>query len=395
MKLVALLALVLVLHALALEWLARQDDSRTRLPELAPTMYTRLLQPATPPPVVPQEAAPAPKIKPRAAFIAPRPRPKASEPQPTEVARAPEPPAAEETAPAVPESPPSVEGAAPQPAEPASAAVAPDSTAADPAALPRHSRESGNPGPDPFATAPEGAASAPSTAPAPLTTASAPPADLSSWPSDTRLSYQLTGEYRGGPLFGDARVFWQREGDRYQVRLDAAVKVLGRTAISQTLTSQGEVTPQGLLPRAYEEFRPGKRRGAEFGDTVLSLENGKTAPRPPGLQDTASQFVELGHRFATGRERLEVGGTVTFWMARPGAVDQWTYDIVAREIVRTPGMGDVEAFHLKPRPMANPRGNITAEMWFAPSLQYLPVRIKVLMGELDYLDLRVDKIEQR
>jgi len=379
LKLVALLALVLVLHALALEWLARQGESRTRLPELAPTMYTRLLLPATPPPVVPQ-AAPEPKPKPRGAFIAPRPRPKASEPQPTEVARAPEPPATEESAPAVPESPLAPDGAAAAPVEPASAAVAPAPAAAEPAAA---------------ASMPEVAASAPTTAPAPLATASAPPADLSSWPSDTRLNYQLTGEYRGGPLFGDARVFWQREGDRYQVRLDAAVKVLGRTAISQTLTSQGEVTSQGLLPRAYEEYRPGKRRGAEFGDTVLSLENGKTAPRPPGLQDTASQFVELGHRFATGRERLEVGGTVTFWMARPGAVDQWTYDIVAREMVRTPSMGDVEAFHLKPRPMANPRGNITAEMWFAPSLQYLPVRIKVLMGELDYLDLRVDKIEQR
>ena len=54
----------------------------------------------------------------------------------------------------------------------------------------------------------------------------------------------------------------------------------------------------------------------------------------------------------------------------------------------------VEAFHLKPRPIANPRGNITVEMWFAPSLQYLPVRIRVNMGEETYLDLMVDKIEQ-
>ena len=53
------------------------------------------------------------------------------------------------------------------------------------------------------------------------------------------------------------------------------------------------------------------------------------------------------------------------------------------------------AFHLKPRPIANARGNITAEMWFAPSLQYLPVRIRVNMGETAFVDLMVEKIEQR
>ena len=34
-------------------------------------------------------------------------------------------------------------------------------------------------------------------------------------------------------------------------------------------------------------------------------------------------------------------------------------------------------------------------MWFAPSLQYLPVRIRVNMGDEAYVDLMVDKIEQR
>ena len=64
-------------------------------------------------------------------------------------------------------------------------------------------------------------------------------------------------------------------------------------------------------------------------------------------------------------------------------------------MLATPQLGTVEAFHLKPRPIPNARGNITAEMWFAPSLQYLPVRIKVLMGNEAHVDLMVDRIEQR
>jgi len=235
-------------------------------------------------------------------------------------------------------------------------------------------------GPQPAASAPAADASA----------AGSDTAALDRWPVDTRLSYQLTGQYRG-PLFGDARVQWQREGARYQVRLDVKIQVFG----TQVLTSQGEVTANGLIPRAYEELRPGKRRTAQIGDEVVILENGRTVPRPPGVQDTASQFVELTQRFATGREVLEVGRSVTLWLARPGGVDQWVYDIVARDQLRTPKFGTVEAFHLKPRPIDKPRGNITAEIWVAPSLQYLPARIRIEIGNDAFLDLMVDHIEQR
>jgi hypothetical protein len=228
---------------------------------------------------------------------------------------------------------------------------------------------------------------------APASAANEAPAasvSLDHWPTDTRLTYQLSGQFRG-PLYGDAHVQWQREGARYQVRLDVRIQVFG----TQILTSQGDVTPDGLLPRAYEELRPGKRRFAQLGDDVILLENGRTLPRPPGVQDTASQFVELSQRFATGKELLEVGRSVSVWLARPGGVDQWTYDIVDRAQLRTPQLGEVEAFHLRPRPIANPRGNYTAEMWIAPSLQYLPVRIRVMMGSEAWLDLIVDHIEQR
>lgn len=341
-----LAAPVLLGHLLALEWLGRQADAISGLDEMAPVMFTRMLQPAAPPPVVAATASP-PRPKPRAAA---RPRPKASAPRPVVAEPAPVPVPAEVAEPA----PPPVTAQAP---EPAASAV------------------------QPAASAPLAAASA-----APAGTEAA----LDTWPTDTRLTYRLTGDWRG-PLFGDARVQWQRAGDKYQVRLDVKVQPL----FTQVLTSQGEVTPDGLVPRAYEELRPGKRRAAQFGDEVLLLENGKTAPRPPGVQDTASQFVELTHRFATGREILEVGRSVTVWLARPGNVDRWTYDIVAREILQTPRLGPIEAFHLKPRPIANPRGNITAEMWFAPNLLYLPVRIKVVMGNEAHLDLMVDHVEQR
>ncbi|RZJ17389.1 MAG: DUF3108 domain-containing protein, partial [Haliea sp.] len=211
------------------------------------------------------------------------------------------------------------------------------------------------------------------------------------WPADTRLNYALSGRFRSGDLYGDARVQWQRSGERYQVRIDIDLSPW----VHQVFTSQGIVTPSGLQPQAYEESRRGKNRGVRLEQDSIRLDNGRSVGRPEGVQDTASQFVELSHRFASGQDRLEVGQAVSFWMARPGAVDLWTYDVVERVTLRTARLGEIEAFHLRPRPIANPRGNITAEMWFAPSLQYLPVRIQVRMGEEALVDLLVDTIEQR
>ena len=357
---------VALAHVMALEWLGRQADAISALQAMAPPMFTRLLQPAKPPPMAVAAVAP-PHAKPRTRAAWP-PKPAASSPPKEEPPAEPEPPVPEAVAES-PIAPPETEAALAQAdAEAALAQAQPEPDAA----------------PEPAAQVAADAASAAASV------ATAAPTDpLDRWPVDSRLSYDVSGHWRG-PLYGSAHVQWQRDADKYQVRLDVDLGLF-----SQVLTSQGEVTPNGLLPQVYEEQRPGKRRIARIGEQVVTLENGRTVPRPAGVQDTASQFVELSQRFATGQERLEVGRNVSVWLARPGGVDHWTYDIVEREMLRIPRMGEVEAFRLVPRPIDRPRGNYSAEMWLAPSLQYLPVRIRVSMGTEAWIDLTVEKIEQR
>lgn len=393
----ALLAVPVVLaHFVGLEWIGRQADQISGLTWMVPPMYTRMLQPSAPPPVVAVAEAPGATPRPRAA---PHPRPPASSPEELQRKREAQEAArreAEEKAQA------EAQAKARAQAEARAQAAADAKAQAEAAERARRAREEEEQQAQAAAAAAsaaasaQAAASAPSaatTAAAPASAASAGPSDtaaLDRWPVDTRLTYRLSGMYRG-PLYGDARVQWQRDGSKYQVRLDCRVQVFG----TQILTSQGEVTPDGLLPRAYEELRPGKRRFALLGDEVVTLENGRTVPRPPGVQDTASQFVELTQRFATGKEVLQVGRSVKIWLARPGGVERWEYDIVGRDLLQTPKFGTVEAYHLKPRPIEKPRGNINVEMWFAPTLQYLPAKIRITMGEDAYLDLMVDHIEQR
>ena len=228
----------------------------------------------------------------------------------------------------------------------------------------------------------------------PAAAASAPVSDEAtpapeSWPPDTRVSYSLKGYYRGD-MNGSARVQWQREQNHYQVRIDLRMALV----IGVSMTSQGEVSDTGLLPRVYEEQLLGSVRRVGVDGGWVKFNDGSQMLAPQGLQDTASQFVELNQRFSSGRETLKVGTPVQVWLARPQGMALWTYDVVEEETLATPELGAVQAFHLRPRPIANPSGVITAEIWFAPSLHYLPVRIRISLGSDNFVDLMVERIEQ-
>ena len=105
--------------------------------------------------------------------------------------------------------------------------------------------------------------------------------------------------------------------------------------------------------------------------------NGQRRERLPGVQDTASQFVQLTWLFATQPERLRVGNTFEFPLALPRTMDTWVYDVVEEELLHTRS-GRSQTFHLKPRRAADgPANELTVEMWIAPELRFLPVRIRI------------------
>ncbi|HRC39330.1 MAG TPA: hypothetical protein PK420_14750, partial [Rubrivivax sp.] len=50
------------------------------------------------------------------------------------------------------------------------------------------------------------------------------------------------------------------------------------------------------------------------------------------------------------------------------------------------------ALHVKPRREAMRPGDLAAEMWVAPSLQYLPVRIVIRQDEETHVDLVIERL---
>lgn len=360
-----LLAAVLIGHALATLWL--QDnlvgwgDGDKPMPARMEVAFVQVLAPAAPPPAPGPMARPAPK-KAKARAVAPA----ASAPPADSVPTLPE-PAPPSQAVATPAVPPPIDVVDP----PALAAVAEAASASRLAA----------------ATATVTAAATPA--------ASAPAlAAAFEWPPSTRLTYALSGNYRG-EVHGSARVQWVRQGSRYQVHLDIAIGPSFAPLISRRMTSDGDLGDQGLVPRRYDEatrlpFQQPRRLTLQFTPEQVTLANGSQQEAPPGLQDTASQFVQLTWLFTTQPELLRVGNTVAMPLALPRRVGRWVYDILGQERLATP-IGAIDTFHLKPRlGERRPGSELSAEVWFAPRLQYLPVRIRIQQDAETFIDLMIN-----
>ena len=303
--------------------------------------------------------------------------------------------------------------AAPPPAAAASAASAsspaadePAIAAATPASAAIESERASEPLPPALSAPAETVAAAEPAASEPLPFAVAASASGAAsaaavavdWPLSTRLSYRLTGDYRG-PVDGQASVEWLREGSRYQVHLEVSVGPSFAPLVSRRMSSDGEIGPEGLTPRRYEEvthvaLRSPRLQTVAFDGAQLRLANGSQQAQPPGVQDTASQFVQLTWLFTTQPQRLNPGESVAMPLALPRRLDVWVYDVLAHEQLHTPA-GIIDTVHVRPRRPARPDGELAAEVWIAPSLQYLPVRIVIRQDAQTYVDLLLQRLPQQ
>ncbi|WP_162910328.1 DUF3108 domain-containing protein, partial [Azohydromonas sediminis] len=243
-------------------------------------------------------------------------------------------------------------------------------------------------------------AAPPDVPPAAEAAASDAAASAFEWPPSTRLQYTLSGWYRG-EVYGQAEVQWRRDGERYQVLLEVSVGPSFAPLLSRRMISDGELTADGLRPRRYDEVTQvglgaPRQRTLRLDTDPVQLADGRTAPAMAGMQDTASQFVQLTWLFTLQPERLRAGQVVEFPLALPRRLERWRYEVVGDDRVDTP-VGGVAAVHVRPTRETPSRSgrDLHAEVWIAPTLQYLPVRIHIRQDAETYVDLLLSGLPQQ
>ena len=346
--LATLTAAVLLAH-LALLQSPIQLPVQSRLPAI-PIFTTRSVEPAPAKPtavarpVMPPAAVPA-RIKPAAAA-------KAAEPEPTGLSGASQDPAS-------PPAPLAQQAPEPSPDAP-SPAASQVVAAADPA--------------------PSEADQA-SAAPRPPIDRAAPPRAYTV-PRSARLKYEVKGNKF--PYSLDAEMLWRQDGESYDAKLVFSAGFL--TVLVQT--SRGQIGPEGLAPLRYSDKKRSEVAAhfvREKGKVTFSA-NTPDAPLLAGAQDRLSILMQLAAMIAGDQGQFPQATTIALQTIGPRDADTWLFTVGSEETLELPG-GEQVALKL----VRNPRQEFDqkVELWLAPALGYLPVRLRITESNGDFLDQKL------
>lgn len=203
------------------------------------------------------------------------------------------------------------------------------------------------------------------------------------YPKSIQLQYDIRGESKGFPYSANAELQWQNKGNAYEARSEISHFLLG----SKVQTSVGLLTPQGLEPTRYAVTFRGEEVAHFERDKKMVTFSAKTpeAPLLTGAQDQVSVLLQIGTMLAAAPGNFPAGSTLTFQTVGGRTSETWTFIVGATEKLELPG-GKISAIRL----WRDPAGENEAkgEVWLAPSMDYLPVRIRATQAANDFVDQR-------
>ncbi len=380
-RILALLAaLVLLAHALALGT-APINFGPTPAPaaQTVPVMLTRSLSlpPPAAPPLQAKPATPAPAAARSPAQAAQA----AANPPPAK------PLAAAQKAPA-----PAQEAAAvPATAAPEVADDGPPQSSADQfSALAQGSGPEEAPLPQtPSQTQPASSAAASTPPAAPPDQPDQHPVGAITLPASEDMGYEVTGNVKGLSYHAKGELHWRHNASSYQIQMTVSTLFLG----SRGMSSQGQLGAEGLAPtRFLDQARSEVAAHFESDKGQISFSaNTPSVPWVKGVQDRASVLIQLGAMLAGNAAAFPVGSSISVYTVGPRDADTWTFLVEGGEILNLP-FGPLATIKLS-RQLRHEHDK-KLEVWYAPSLGYLPVRNKLSEDNGDFVDQQLSTLSR-
>ncbi|WP_455555561.1 DUF3108 domain-containing protein [Comamonas sp.] len=206
-------------------------------------------------------------------------------------------------------------------------------------------------------------------------------------PAAARLQFAVQGKFKTLPYQTTAQLDWLPQGQRYEASQQVQIPILG----SRRQASVGAIGPQGLQPEIFLD-RSRKEYSTTFDAAAGQIRfsrGSQAAPWISGTQDRMSVFFQVAGMLAAAPQRYPAGSSITVQAASSSRVTPWTFTVRGTETLQLPagGMGAVKLEHNSD---SSEEDGLQSAVWLAPSLGYLPVRIRLLEdGGRDELDLRL------
>ena len=128
----------------------------------------------------------------------------------------------------------------------------------------------------------------------------------------------------------------------------------------------------------------------ELGRISFSA-NSPPVPWQAGAQDRLSITFQLAAMLAGDPGRFSPGATVSLLTTSSRNIEPWDFTVIGSESLNLP-MGTQTALRLRREPRN--QYDQTLDIWFAPALGYLPVRILLRQNNGDQVDQGLASIER-
>lgn len=208
-------------------------------------------------------------------------------------------------------------------------------------------------------------------------------------PAPARLLYDVTARLRGGDFHADAELRWQHDGEKY----DAQLEIRALSLLLRSQASSGGIGPAGLMPERFVDrtrservvlFDRERQRIAFSGDLP-------DVPLSPLAQDRLSVTLQLASMLAGDPAAFPRGAQLVLQVAGPAHAEPWRFTVKGDATLPFSG---AQLRTLKIEREAGQDGDQRVEVWFAPLLNYLPVRLKITEPGGDFVDQRLRAVEK-
>ncbi|WP_310625142.1 DUF3108 domain-containing protein [Limnohabitans sp.] len=208
-------------------------------------------------------------------------------------------------------------------------------------------------------------------------------------PDSALLKYQVQGQAKGFNYWASAELLWLQDDKDYEARLEVSAFLLG----SRVQISKGILGAEGIMPTRFgDKTRSELAAHFQRNKGIISFSaNSPDAPLLKGAQDRLSVVLQLSSLLAADPTRFPAGTMLSFQTVSQREAEVWQFLVEKEEMLQLP-FGEISAIKLNRKPRREFDQHI--ELWFAPTLGYLPVRLRITNANGDFVDQLLNKVEK-